>query len=97
MLFRVMFFANRKVYSAIFLCQPKNTGSDGSDMEFDSVKRKSARLSKKPKILDEYVITSSQEDSSSQFSQLQETPVVVDSIRVLSKEKSTNNFKLVER
>ena len=58
-------------------------------MEFDSVKRKSARLSKKPKILDEYVITSSQEDSSSQFSQLQET-VVVDSIRVLSKEKLTN-------
>jgi hypothetical protein len=66
-------------------------------MEFDSVKRKSARLSKKPKILDEYVITSSQEDSSSQFSQLQETPVVVDSIRVLSKEKLTNKFKLVER
>lgn len=59
---------------------PKNICSDGSD-DMDGVsKRKSARLSKKPKILDEYVIDSSQDSLNSknlsQESDIQRTQIV---------------------
>ena len=40
----------------------RDTGSDGSDVEI-SVKRKSARLSKKPKMLEEYEVGESSNDS----------------------------------
>ena len=57
----------------------RDSGSDGSDLEV-SVKRKSARLSKKPKILEEYEVGESSNDSpfkhhqqlSGQMNQLQE-------------------------
>lgn len=42
--------------------KPPKTGSDGSDLEV-SVKRKSARLSKKPKTLEEYEVGESSNDS----------------------------------
>ena len=55
--------------------KPKNTGSDCSDVEIDAAsKRKSARFSKKPKILEEYVIDSSQ-DSSFQLQELDNTKI----------------------
>jgi hypothetical protein len=57
----------------------RDTGSDGSDVEV-SVKRKSARLSKKPKMLEEYEVGESSNDTpfkhqqqlSGQITQLQE-------------------------
>lgn len=53
----------------------RDTGSDGSDVEI-SVKRKSARLSKKPKMLEEYEVGESSNDSpfkrQEQLTQLQE-------------------------
>ncbi len=63
--FNKKLFEIKKILNINFF-KPKNVGSDGSDMEFDaSRKRKSARLSKKPKILDEYVIDSSQDSINS--------------------------------
>lgn len=53
----------------------RDTGSGGSDVEI-SVKRKSARLSKKPKMLEEYEVGESSNDSpfkrQEQLTQLQE-------------------------